>query len=202
MFSHLLHKNQHLPQWSLCYHRTLHLKIKTDFFHNSFNFVSFDFSAPNIFSQFREHIHMLCPSVFAKISSTNCLFLTFDAFIWKEPKLSNRLCLRLTTCYKLVIFQYSAWLSIIWVFICKFKSEYFSHSPKLSTQLRLRLTTCFKLVIFNIRYGCPLNEFSSVKSKNGFFSHVSQVQLCETPTLWLTFFHSWLPWMSFTCFHL
>ena len=115
---------------------------------------------------------MLCPSMFAKISSTNCLFLTFVAFIWKEPKLSTQLCLRLTTCYKLVIFQYSAWLSIIWVFICKFKNEYFSHSPKLSTQLRLRLTTCFKLVIFQYSVWLSLKWVFISKIKKRIFFHM------------------------------
>ena len=44
---------------------------------------------------------MLRPIVFAKISSTNCLFLTFLAFIWKTPSQLR---------FKLTTNQYSVWL--------------------------------------------------------------------------------------------
>ena len=54
-------------------------------------------------------LHMLHPLVFAKISSTNCLFLTL---IWKRPPL-------------VLNFQYSAWLSLIWFLICKIKYVFF-----------------------------------------------------------------------------
>ena len=80
-------------------------------------------------------LHMLRPLVFAKTSSTNCLFLAFVALIWKRPPLVSN-------------FQYSAWLSIICVFICK-------------------IVTFF----FHILYKFDFLEVSSVKSKNGFFSY-------------------------------
>ena len=79
-------------------------------------------------------LHMLRPLVFAKISSTNCLFLTFVALIWKRPPLVSN-------------FQYSAWLSLIWVFICKIVMFFFLH----------------------ILCKFDFLEVSSVKSKNGFF---------------------------------
>ena len=40
---------------------------------------------------------MLRPLVFAKISSTNCLFLTFVAFIWKTCKINTQLRLKFPT---------------------------------------------------------------------------------------------------------
>ena len=50
--------------------------------------------------------------VFAKISFTSCLFLTFVALIWKRPPLVSN-------------FQYFSWLSLIWVIICKIKNVFF-----------------------------------------------------------------------------
>ena len=44
---------------------------------------------------------MLRPIMFAKISSLNCLFLTFLAFIWKTPSQLR---------FKLTTNQYSVWL--------------------------------------------------------------------------------------------
>ena len=60
-------------------------------------------------------IRMLVPLVFAKISSTNCLFLTFVAFIWKRYKINYSTSLQvkgLYTCFRhfkvLLFFQYSS----------------------------------------------------------------------------------------------
>ena len=104
----------------------------------------------------------------------------------KEPKLSTQLRLRLTTCFKLVIFQYSAWLSIIWVFICKFKNKYFSHFFKSST---LWVTYIMTYVFIPGCHDYPSLVFIC-KIQNGFFFKISStswvlisVHQTSSPTL-------------------
>ena len=79
----------------------------------------------------------------------NCLLLTFVALIWKRPPLVSN-------------FQYSAWLSLIWVFICKIK--------------KVSFFTFFTSLILWV-----------LKSKKGFF-FLQFLQCLSPPRM---FSHSW-----------